>query len=335
MIMRRKADMSASDKVRTMGRIDEKFWDYCFPPGTFGGKVLFDEPMSSHTTLGLGGPAEVLAFPADALSVQNILRICLSEALELTVIGGGSNLLVLDGGIRGVTLCTAEMNRLHVLEETGDEVKIFAEAGVSLGRLVRFCAEKGYSGIEALAGIPGSFGGALRMNAGAFDVEIGSMLECMVVMDRAGGISRISGGQLRFRYRDWGLGEGLTALSGTLALKRSEPVEVLNRTTAFQRDKRERQPLSERSAGCVFKNPEASSAWKLIASAGFKGAVEGEVRISDKHLNFFVHGGRGTASEYRILMNRVIEKVESIHGIRLEPEIRIIGEEKDSGEGLS
>jgi len=324
--------MGISDEVGTMGRINEKFWDDCFPPGTFGGKVLFAEPMSSHTTLGLGGPAEVLAFPADALSVQNILRICLREGLQFTVIGGGSNLLVLDGGIRGVTLCTAEMNRLHVLEETGDDVKIFAEAGVSLGRLVRFCAEKGYSGIEALAGIPGSFGGALRMNAGAFDVEIGSMLECIVVMDKNGGISRISGGELRFSYRDWRLGEDLTALSGTLTLERSEPVEVLNRTTAFQREKRERQPLSERSAGCVFKNPEAGSAWKLIEAAGLKGASEGGVRISDKHLNFFVHGGRGTASEYRILMERVIEKVESINGIRLEPEIKIIGEDRDSGE---
>jgi len=303
-------------------------WTELFPPGTLAGPVLFEESMARRTTLGLGGPAEAIAAPADALSLQRILSTCRQEAVAVTPLGGGSNLVVLDGGIRGLTLSFGEMNRLHVLEEDQDRVRLFVEAGVSLARVLRLSAEAGYTGLEALAGIPGSFGGAVRMNAGAFGTEVSNVIDSIVTMDREGRIASLPAREVPFRYRDWGLGPGPLVLSAQIALQKDEPVRVLNRITETQREKQNRQPLSSRSAGCVFRNPdEGPPAWKLIDGAGLRGHVVGSVGVSELHANFFVHQGGGKASDFLALLDLVRERVQAVHGVLLEPEVRVVGEE--------
>ena len=309
-------------------RLTQDRWAELFPPGTLAGSVRFDEPMARHTTLGIGGPAEVMALPIDALSLQRILTVCRDEAVTVTLLGGGSNLVVCDGGIRGLTLSFGGMNRLHLLEQDADRARLFVEAGVSLARVLRLSAEEGYAGMEALAGIPGSFGGAVRMNAGSFGMEVGSVIESVVTMDREGCIASVPAREMPFRYRDWGLGSDLSILSAHVVLQKDEPVRVLNRITETQREKQKRQPLSSRSAGCVFRNPDDGlPAWKLIDAAGLRGRAVGSLRVSERHANFFVHEGGATASNFLELFGLVRDRVRAVHGVILEPEVRLVGQE--------
>ncbi len=309
-------------------KITENYWYKRFPQGSLGGEVFFDEPMARHTTLGVGGLAEVLAVPAEIISVQGILIASTDDDLPLTVLGGGSNVVIRDDGISGITVSLMKLTRLEAISGGSDSepAKLFVEAGVSLARLLRFCAEKGFSGLEELSGIPGSVGGAIRMNAGSFETEIKDAVESVVVMNRKGRISRISRNEIPFRYRGWGLDDELLILGANVSLEKSEPVKVLNRMTECQHEKQQRQPLSDRSAGCVFKNPEGDiSAWKLIDAAGLRGASEGGISVSTLHANFFINDGSGTATQFISLMERVREEIKNKSGVDLESEVRIIG----------
>ncbi len=312
-------------------KITENYWYSRFPQGALKGDVLFDEPMARYTTLGIGGPADVLAIPDEIISLQGILSLSAEDDFPLTVLGGGSNVLIQDNGISGITVSLTKLNRLETISggSDSDPAKLFVESGVSLARLLRFCAEKGFSGLEGLSGIPGLVGGAIRMNAGSFGTEIKDAVDSVVVMNRKGRISRISRNEIPFTYRGWGLKDELLILGANLLLNKGESVEVLNRMTGYQQEKQQSQPLSERSAGCVFKNPEGkeenTSAWKLIDAAGLRGASEGGISVSTQHANFFINDGSGTATQFIALMERVREHVKSQSGITLETEIQIIG----------
>ncbi len=311
-------------------KITENYWYKRFPQGSFGGEVFFDEPMARHTTLGVGGLADLLAVPAEIISVQGVLIASADDNLPLTVLGGGSNVVIRDRGISGITVSLMKLNRLEAISGGSDSepAKLFVEAGVSLAKLLRFCAEKGFSGLEELSGIPGSVGGAIRMNAGAFGAEIKDVVESVVVMNRKGRISRIPQSEIPFRYRSCGLDDELLILGANILLEKSEPVKVLNQMTDYHHEKQQRQPLSDKSAGCVFKNPEGegdSSAWKLIDAAGLRGASEGGIRVSTQHANFFINDGSGTATQFITLMERIKEEVELKTGVVLEPEVRVIG----------
>ncbi len=296
-----------------------------FGKGNFMGDVFYEEPMRNRTTLRIGGPAEIYAAPEDAASLKNTLIALKSEDIPSMPVGGGSNLLVSDRGIEGAIISTSHLNRIEIIEETDDQVRLFAEAGTPLQRLVTLSREKGYKGIEGLAGIPGFLGGAVRGNAGSFGFEIGSVIESVKLIDSAGRVSEIGRGQLGFHYRSSGVPEGTIVLGAGMKFGKDDARDVAAKVRSFLEAKRKEQPISEWSAGCVFKNPEGAYAGKLIDEVRCKGMKKGDVEVSDLHANFFINRGNGTASDFLALMEDVKERVMKSFGIELEPEIKIVG----------
>jgi UDP-N-acetylmuramate dehydrogenase len=305
-------------------RLSEKEWLETFK-GVFQGEVGFDIPLSEHTGLAIGGPADVFLIPEDPLSIRNLMVVLKTKGVDFHVLGGGTNLLVGDGGLDGVLISLRDFRRMEVLKEGAADVELFVEAGIALQRLVNFCRELGYSGVEGLTGIPGTFGGAICGNAGSFGCEIKDVVVSVVIMDADGRLDRVEAARLGFGYRRSCIGSTDIVLSANIKLKRDEKEAVAARTEQFFAEKRKTQPISERSAGCVFKNPEGSSAGRLIDEAGCKGMKAGGIEVSALHANFFINRGGGTASEYLELMERVAAVVEKKFGIDLEPEVRMVG----------
>lgn len=291
--------------------------------GYFKGDLRLNEDMSSHTTLRIGGLADIYAIPDDVLSLKNILIYLSDKDIPVTPLGGGSNILVSDSGIDGVVISSLSLKRIEVIEDS-DVVRLFVESGTSLQSLLNISKEEGLSGLEGLAGIPGTLGGAVKGNAGSFGMEIGDVIESIALMDLRGNISIINREEIGFRYRGSEIPEGIV-LSAIIRLKRDDPQEVAKRINSFHEEKREKQPLTLRSAGCVFKNPEGLKAGRLIDEAGCKGMGRGDIVVSTQHANFFINRGKGKASDFLSLMDEVKKKVFSYCGIELEPEIRIIG----------
>lgn len=289
------------------------------------GEIMINEPLSKHTSLKIGGPVEMMVFPDDPMSLKNILTTAGEEDVPVFVIGAGTNLLVKDNGIDGIAISLDAFNQVRMTEDADEGVTIFVGAGVSLGKLINFTREKGYTGLEALAGIPGSFGGAVYMNAGSFGVEIKDVIVSIAVINRYGKIAILKMENLRFSYRNSNLPEGLIILSANIQLKKAGPEEVERKVNEYLKKKRRSQPLGESSAGCVFKNPDSESAGKLIELAGCKGMRSGDVEVSVAHANYFINKGSATSRDFIELMNKVKEKVEKHSGVILETEIKIVG----------
>jgi UDP-N-acetylmuramate dehydrogenase len=281
--------------------------------------------MRDYTYLGIGGDAEVLTIPEEPLSLQNLLGALREKNVPFTIIGGGTNILVLDGGIEGVVILLRVFRRIEVIEQSGSEVELFAEAGVPLQKLVNFCKEKGYSGLEGLSGIPGTVGGAVCGNAGSFGCEMKDVVISVAMMHGDGRLGRYKREELGFGYRKSRITGSEIVLSANLRFRKEEAETVASRTEKFLLEKKMKQPLSRKSAGCVFRNPEGLSAGRLIDEAGCKGLRMGDVEVSTVHANFFVNRGEGTASDYLGLMEKVVTIVNRKSGILLEPEIRVIG----------
>ena len=291
----------------------------------YQGEVQFDAPMKDHTNLSIGGPADALVSPDDPLSIRNMIIVLSKKGIPFLPFGGGTNTLVLDKGIEGVVISLKAFKRIEVLKEGNDYAELFVEAGVPLQRLVNFCRENGYSGVEGLTGIPGTTGGAILGNAGSFGYEIKDVLVSVAIMDSNGRLDRFKAKGLGFGYRKSDISGNDIVLSANLRLKRDEKEKVSFRTENFFMEKKQKQPISEKSLGCVFKNPEGEPAGKLIDMAGCKGMRIGGIEVSTVHANFFVNKGGGTASDYLNLMNKVSTAVNRKSGIILEPEIRVIG----------
>jgi len=290
----------------------------------FHGKVLRDISLKEYTSLNIGGRAGYLLMPEDPLSLKNLIDLLTERSIGYFIIGGGTNLLVLDGGVDKVLISLRSFHRLEIVEEHGDEVMVFAQAGLSLQGLVRFSGNEGLSGIEGLAGIPGTLGGALFGNAGSFGFEIHDVVRRITVIG-GGGMSVIEGDEIRTSYRSGGVPGGITIVGAHFTLKRDDPLAVKKRTAGYIQQKKASQPLDKRSAGCVFKNPPDRSAGKLIDDAGCKGMRIGDIEVSGRHANFFINLGEGRAVDFLRLMNEVSGRVFDLHGIALVPEIRIIG----------
>jgi UDP-N-acetylmuramate dehydrogenase len=296
-----------------------------FASAHFKGSVLFDEPMSEHTTLRIGGRTDAFVIPSGVKSLRHILLEAKEKEIPVFPLGGGSNLLVDDSGIEGIVVSLVSMNHVEVTDESGDEVRIVAGAGAHLQGLIRLARERGYAGIEGLAGIPGSIGGAVRGNAGSMGYEMGDVIDSVNIITRKGTVFSIGAGDLGFRYRASSVPEGDIILSATVKLKRDDQGKVSARVKTFLQEKRKKQPVGESSAGCVFKNPEGAQAGKLIEGAGCKGLQRGDVTVSSLHANFFVNRGSARASDFLALMDEVRERVVKAFGIEMEPEIRIVG----------
>ncbi len=289
----------------------------------FKGKLFIKEDMSAHTTLRIGGPADIYAVPDDVLSLKNLLLYLFGRGIPVIPLGGGSNIIVSDRGIEGVVISSMALKRIEVIENTDGGARLFVESGCPLQSLLNISRVQGFTGLEGLAGIPGTVGGAIKGNAGSFGMEIGNVVESVAIMDLRGNISIIKREEIDFGYRSSGIPEGFI-LSAIITLKRDDPDEVNKRINLFLNEKREKQPLTSWSAGCVFKNPEGVKAGKLIDEAGCKGMRRGDIEVSKRHANFFINIGKGKASDFLLLMDEVRKRVYHYSGIELEPEIKII-----------
>lgn len=302
-----------------------------FEAGLFRGEVRYYEAMSAHTSLKIGGVVEIMAFPEDPLSLKNILLAAAKENIRVLIIGAGTNLLVGEKDMKLIAVSMREFKKIELTKDSDEDTAVlYVGAGTTLQGLLNFAQKNGYSGIEALAGIPGSFGGAVYMNAGSFETEINDVIESVAIMNVQGEISIIEKNKLNFSYRSSNLPEGAIILSANIILRKGDPDEVTKRAKEFLKRKKVSQPLGVLSAGCVFKNPEGDSAGRLIDIAGCKGMRKGDVEVSNIHANYFINRGMATFSDFISLMEDVRMKVKQSSGITLEPEIKIIDGAKQS-----
>ena len=285
--------------------------------------TIANAPMKDFTTLRLGGPADYLAFPRSAREVGEMFEEAGECGVPVTVIGHGSNLLVLDGGIRGLVIRLERGMRAVRIEGT----TIRAEAGAMLSAVARAAAEAGLSGLEFAAGIPGTVGGGLFMNAGAYDGEMADVVLLAEGIRPDGAMMSVPREELEFGYRHSAIADkGMIVTSATLEMKRGNPAEIQARMADFNARRAEKQPLDLPSAGSAFKRPEGAFAAALIDQCGLKGYSIGGARVSEKHAGFLVNTGTSSA-DFLALMNHVRKIVRERAGVELEPEIRILGEE--------
>ncbi len=291
--------------------------------------VRFGEPMASHTALGIGGPAEVFAVPESEDVLVRVLRAAMDCGAPVVALGGGTNLLVRDGGVSGLVVHVGALKSIEASGceggGSGDEVMVRAGAGVRLQQLLAYCRREGLTGIEALAGIPGMLGGAVAGNAGSYGTEIKDVVRRIRLVGFDGTVRELGVEDAGFVYRGSSLAGAGVVTEVTLCLRCDDPAKVADRMDEFLARKRSAQPVGERSAGCVFRNPEGESAGKLIDTAGCKSMGEMGIEVSRLHANFFINRDRGSAGSFIKLMDAVAEKVQKVHGIRLDPEIRVIG----------
>lgn len=290
------------------------------------GAVKTDEPLSRHTTFKTGGPADVLVIPSNVESLAEIVRICAESGLQRTVIGGGSNLLVGDRGIRGVTVCISPEALGAAGPEFEDDV-VCAPASMRKEDFVSACAGRGLSGMEFMAGIPGCIGGGIIMNAGTVDGNFVDILYRIEYVDPAGEPRRLDIEPSMARYRHLDVEEGAIVTTGRFRLRRADDAEVVRRRIRELLDERaKKHPLEYPSAGSVFKNPEGHSSWKLVDDAGLKAHRIGGAMVSDLHTNFIVNTGGARSADIRELIEFIRETVYIKFGVTLEPEVRLIGE---------
>lgn len=286
------------------------------------GEVLAGEPLARHTSLRVGGAADWFVTPADPDDLRDALRLTAEMGLPCLVIGGGFNLLVRDGGYRGAVLSLRNLRRL----ERGSGSRLIAEAGVTNAALAAFAAQEGLSGLEFLAGIPGTVGGALSMNAGAHGGAVIDRVESLVSLV-AGTFQRKERSELDYGYRFLRLSPGEIVTEATFMLQADAPAAVRQRMDDLLALRRGAQHVTYPNAGSFFKNPEGQQAWRLIESAGLRGYCVGGAQVSEVHANFLVNRGGATATDFLQLARLVKEKVRRASGVVLEEEVRIVGEE--------
>lgn len=289
----------------------------------FPGQFQIHVPMAQYTTFRVGGPADILVSPNSQEEVCTLLVAIQAEQVPCTILGNGSNVLVLDKGIRGVVLKLG--NALNGLVIEGTRIRV--EAGVLLSRLATAAADAGLTGLEFASGIPGSLGGAILMNAGAYGGEIGNLVRTVTVVDPNGQVRNLDREQMDFRYRHSVVMEtGDIILSATLELAPDDLEAIHERIRDLTQKRITKQPLNFPSAGSTFKRPPGYFAAALIDQAGFRGYRVGDAQVSEKHTGFVVNRGHATASEILQLMDDVKTRVHAMSGVWLEPEVRILGE---------
>lgn len=284
-------------------------------------ELRFEEPMARHTSLRIGGEAEVMAFPRSREELADLLKVCRLLDGKYAILGAGTNVLAPDQGMEGLVICLKDclggMVRL-------DENRIRLEAGVTMSRGAVFAAGLGLSGLEFAHGIPGSIGGGVYMNAGAYGGEIGGICESVEILDRDGRFCRLSAEEMGFSYRHSCLeGTDSIVVSADFRLTQKPSQEIWDTMKALIAKRTASQPLDLPSAGSAFKRPREGYAAALIEQAGLKGFRVGNAAISSKHAGFAVNLGGATAADMQELLRQVAVRVEACTGISLEPEIRI------------
>lgn len=298
------------------------------------GVVLWDYPMARLSSLKVGGPAKAVVFPNSLKELSRLLTGFREKGIRWRVIGRGSNILVGDRGYDGVVVVLGpDFSAIESVQEYSESLLVKVEAGCSLAKLVSWSQSQALTGLEFVAGIPGSIGGAIVMNAGAWGKEISNVLHSVSLLDKDGQFEEKERSLIPFVYRSWGLPTGTILVNGTFRLTRGDSQQIAAACQEVLRERREKQPVGVASAGSFFKNPVDVAAGRLIEDSGLKGCRIGGAVISEKHANFIVNAGGATANDIISLMCYVQEKVLTKFGILLEPEVHIWNEfgRKDNG----
>lgn len=290
-------------------------------------RVLFDESMSHHTSIRVGGSADAVVFPESVEELSRIIKCLRHVGIPFIPLGNGTNVIIKDGGYRGAVICLKDIKNVHLTERGANQVSIYAEAGISLSEIVHLAAEESLTGMEFCAGIPGSTGGAVKMNAGAYGSEIKDAVEAVELIDNSGEIQKCKKNMLKFTYRNLDLPEGSVITSALFLLSRGVREQIQARITEILGMRKDKHPLQYHNAGSIFKNPKgAIPAGQIIDELRLKGVQIGDAKISEKHGNFIVNLGRAKASDIIALIEMVKKKVQEERGIFLETEVKIIGE---------
>ena len=288
-------------------------------------RIIPRAPMARFTTFRVGGPADVLVNIDSAAEISVALRAAKAAGVPVTIIGNGSNLLVRDGGIRGLVVRIAQP--MSAITREGDV--LHAQAGATLPSVAGFAQRSGLAGLAPMAGIPGTMGGAVIMNAGAYGGEMSQVVTRVDAIARSDGKPiRFEGKSLGFAYRHSAMMDANVIVTDvTLRLAPGDPDAIARQTEELLAARREKQPLEYPSAGSTFKRPEGAFAAKLIDDAGLKGLRVGDAQVSEKHAGFIVNLGNATASDILALMGEVQSRVRARFDVNLEPEVRILGED--------
>ncbi|MDH4227533.1 MAG: UDP-N-acetylmuramate dehydrogenase [Deltaproteobacteria bacterium] len=290
----------------------------------FKGKVLFGVPMSEYTSLGIGGPVDAMAFPKDEADLKDILSFAASKKFSVFILGGGTNLLVRDKGIRGIVVNMCDGFKDVTWNEGGSVV---VGAGMRLSTLSRHASERELTGLEFASGIPGTIGGAVVMNAGAYGREMKDVIEGIEIMDFKGKKKFVQAKDIDFGYRRSKLEPETIIVRAHLRLVNGDKDEIEGLMSEYKKKRETTSPIKCQNAGSVFKNPEGMSAGKLIDGAGLKGEKSGGAEISSVHANYIINTGKARAKDVLALMALIRDKVYSKNGVLLEPEIKVVGED--------
>jgi UDP-N-acetylmuramate dehydrogenase len=291
-----------------------------------GERARFAVPLARYTSFRVGGPAEVFAEPDSLEELKNLVVLLHQASVPYFLLGGGTNILVGDKGIRGVVIKLGEGFDYSYWEEVGDTARVRVGAARPLGRFVREAVGKRYGGVEFAEGIPGSLGGGLLMNAGAFGGELSRVVETISGVCPDGTLQRLPGTALGFAYRRTALPPGLIVAEIEFRLRRERQELLLAAMLDAQHKRRRTQPHGYPNAGSIFKNPPGAYAGRLIEAAGLKGLSYGRAQVSNQHANFIVNTGGASAADVRVLLEQVQQAVWEKDGVWLEPEVRLVGE---------
>ena len=285
--------------------------------------ILKDEPMSAHTTFRIGGPADYFAMPSSAEEIRRIVSLCIEQEVPYYIIGNGSNLLVGDKGFRGVIIQI--FKNMRDIRTEGETVT--AQAGALLSKVAAAAYDAGLTGFEFASGIPGTLGGAVRMNAGAYGGEMSQVLKSADVLTAEGKVLTIPVEEMKMGYRTSIVSRmDYVVLGAQLVLSRGSKEDIRAKMDELKEKRVSKQPLEFGSAGSTFKRPEGYFAGKLIEDAGLRGFRIGNAQVSEKHCGFVINLGGATAEDVSGLMGEVIRRVAENSGVRLEPEVKMIGE---------
>ena len=291
---------------------------------------LMNESLKKHTTYGIGGPADLMIFPKSKQDLIKVIEIINENKIQLTILGSGSNVLVSDNGIRGAVISLK--NSLKQIEV--DNNILYAECGTMLGKIVKHAVKNNLIGLENLNGVPGTLGGALIMNAGAWGGEISENLIHVEVINSKSEIQKIQKKDLNFSYRQSSFNKDDILLSAKFNLKKADKDIIKENFIEAQSGRKKSQPLNKRSAGSLFKNPKNNSAGKLLDEAGLKGFSIGDAKISEKHANFFINDGDATSKDMLMLIKKAHKEVKDKFNINLSLEVKLMGFNEEEIEGL-
>ena len=303
-----------------MNEINNKTASLCF----------MNESLKKHTTYGIGGPADLMIFPKSKQDLIKVIEIINENKIQLTILGSGSNVLVSDNGIRGAVISLK--NSLKQIEV--DENILYAECGTMLGKIVKHAVKNNLIGLENLNGVPGTLGGALIMNAGAWGGEISENLIHVEVINSKSEIQKIQRKDLNFSYRQSSFNKDDILLSAKFNLKKADKDIIKENFIEAQSGRKKSQPLNKRSAGSLFKNPKNNSAGKLLDKAGLKGLSIGDAKISEKHANFFINDGDASSRDMLMLIKKAHKEVKDKFNVNLSLEVKLMGFNEEEIEGL-